>query len=187
MYKETNSDISQIVGLCLGTKLNNERMFRMAQQRFDETGSQLISPSLQQEQTRSQLSTGFRSVLSQIQILRAVGATLLSNLVPFSERVLAYLRKNMKANMEIYTLLLKIQTSIAQGMFASRQDSIHFEDVLGRNKYLPYNCFRHWDVFESMLRCEFKGLPEESKVLAGDYIITGSIIQGSRIEKNAWS
>ena len=34
---------------------------------------------------------------------------------------------------------------------------------LGRKKLLPYDYFCHWDVFDSMLRCEFNDLPGEAE------------------------
>lgn len=37
-----------------------------------------------------------------------------------------------------------------------------------------------------MLRCEFKGLPGEQKVLHGDFIIMNSRIHGMQISKEAW-
>ena len=88
--------------------------------------------------------------------------------------------------MEIYALLLKMQTSMPQRMYLSRQNSVHFEDVLGRKKLLPYDYFRHWDVFDSMLRCEFKGLPGEQKVIGGNYVLMNSQLHGVTIGKESW-
>ncbi len=186
VHKETNSNLSQVVGLCFGNMLNNEHRFIMAEYRYQQTETQLFSMEKQQAETQSKLSVGFRSVLSEVDTIRAIGRSLLSMLVPFSEKALEYLRTNVKANMEIYALLLRIQTSIPQGMFLSRQDSVHFEDVLGRKKFLPYDYFRHWDVFDSMLRCEFKGLPGEQKVIGGDYVLMNSQLRGVTIGKESW-
>ena len=49
-------------------------------------------------------------------------------------------------SLEIYKILLNIQASMPQEIFTTQQDSIFFEDVLGRTKYLPYEYFCHWDV-----------------------------------------
>ena len=144
--------------------LKHDPRFEMAGYEFPRTEKQMLSVEKQQAETQSQLSVGFRSVLQEVDVLSSMGHTFFSVLVPFSKKALEYLRKNMKANMKIYALLLKIQMSIPQGMFLSQQDSVHFEDVLGRKKLLPYDCFRHWDVFDAMLRCEFKNLPGEQKV-----------------------
>ena len=186
VHKENNSNLSQVVGLCFGNMLKNDHRFTMVENSFRRAEKQLLSVEEQQAGTQSQISTGFRSVLYEVDMIGAMGRSVLSMLVPFSEKALEYLRKNMKANMEIYALLLKIQTSIPQGIFASRQDSVHFEDVLGRKKLLPYDYFRHWDVFDSMLRCEFKDLPGEQKVIGGDYVLMDSQVQGVTIGKKAW-
>ena len=186
VHKETNSNLSQVVGLCFGNMLNNEHRFTMAECRFRQTEKQLLSVEQQQAETKSQLSVGFRSVLSEVNTICTIGRSLLSMLVPFSEKALEYLRKNVRANMEIYALLLKMQTSMPQRMYLSRQESVHFEDVLGRKKLLPYDYFRHWDVFDSMLRCEFKGLPGEQKVIGGAYVLMNSQLHGVTIRKESW-
>ena len=186
VHKENNSNLNQVVGLYFGNMLKNDHQFRLAEHRFRRAEKQLLSVEEQQAGTQSQISMGFRSVLCEVDMIGAMGRSFLSMLVPFPEKALEYLRKNMKANMEIYALLLKIQTSIPHGMFPSRQDSVHFEDVLGRKKLLPYDYFRHWDVFDSMLRCEFKDLPGEQKVIGGDYVLMDSQVQGVTIGKEAW-
>ena len=186
IHKENTSNLSQVVGLCFGNMLKDNHRFAMAEHGLRRTEKYLLSVEKQQAEIQSQLSVGFRSLLQEVDILGTIGCSFFSVLVPFSEKALEYLRKNMKANTEIYALLLKIQTSIPQGMFLSRQDSVHFEDVLGRKKLLPYDYFRHWDVFDSMLRCEFKDLPGEQKVAGGDYVLMDSQVQGVTIGKEAW-
>ena len=186
IHKENDSKLSQFVGLSFGDMLNKDHQFTMVEHRFQRAEKQLLSVEEQQAGTQSQISMGFRSVLDGLDMVGAMGRSILSVLVPFSEKAIEYLRKNMKANMEIYALLLKIQASIPQGMFISRQDSVHFEDVLGRKRDLAYDSFRHWDVFETMLRCEFKGFPGEEKVRGGNYILMDSQVQGVTIGKEAW-
>ena len=186
IHKENDSNLSQIVGLCFGDMLNKDHQFTMVEHGFQRAEKQLSSVEEQQAGTQSQISMGFRSVLDGLDMVGAMGRSILSVLVPFSEKAIEYLRKNMKANMEIYALLLKIQASIPQGMFISRQDSVHFEDVLGRKRDLAYDSFRHWDVFETMLRCEFEGFPGEEKVRGGNYILMDSQVQGVTIGKEAW-
>ncbi|KAB2101905.1 hypothetical protein AG0111_0g9556 [Alternaria gaisen] len=50
-------------------------------------------------------------------------------------------------------------------------DSIMFEDALGRIAHLPYVHFRHHTVFMARLRCEFKNVPGEKKVLLKQFRI----------------
>lgn len=65
--------------------------------------------------------------------------------------------------MEIYALLLKVQNSMPNRMLLPAQDAVHFEDVPGRTKDLPYVYFHHWGVIESTPRCEFRGFAWRTK------------------------
>lgn len=62
-------------------------------------------------------------------------------------------------NLELYRLLLQIQRDIPQTPTQLLPDNIKFEDALGRVKLLPYAWFRHWEVFEGLLKAEFKNMP----------------------------
>lgn len=105
---------------------------------------------------------------------------------PFSQKVLDYLRKNMITTMEIFSILTKLQADMPKGTKHSEEDSIIFEDVLGRTKNLPYIYFRYWGVFESMLRCEFQGLPGERKILAGQYVLMTIVPAIREIDTKDW-
>jgi len=167
-------------------KTSNERFLRVASLRSPHLQTQVASLKREQEEVRTEISLGFRAIFLHLRILCTIGQNLLNNLVPFSEIILEYLRMNITSNKEIYALLLKIQANIPNRLLIQHQDSIFFVDVLGRNKALPYEYFRHWDVFESMLRCDFKGLPGERRVGQGDYILTNSQMQGLQIRKDDW-
>jgi len=185
-HKEAISYTKELVEICCGMKTSNERSFQVASLRSHHIQTQVASLKREQEDVRTEISFGFHAIFLQLQMLCTIGQNLLSNLVPFSEIILEYLRKNITSNMEIYALLLKIQANIPNRLLIQHQDSIFFVDVLGRNKALPYEYFRHWDVFESMLRCDFKGLPGERRVAQGDYILTNSQMQGLQIRKDDW-
>ena len=92
----------------------------------------------------------------------------------------------MRANIEICSLLLSIQNSISRILPVAVEDSIHFTHVLGRTADLPYQYFRHWEVFESRLRCEFKGMPGENKILGGEYHLMNDSIPGLIINTDNW-
>ena len=119
-------------------------------------------------------------------MLQAVGESILNLLNPFSQKVISALKQNMGKNMEIFALLRKLQASMPNVVTVSEVNSIKFEDVLGRTKHLPYDCFRQWEVFGSMLRCEFKGLPGEQKVLKGEYVLINGMQEGLEIDKQTW-
>ena len=184
VQKDTYSSTRDIMGLCLGTTAGTERMFRSAQQRSQRIEDEMTSIRKQQNDIGSRMLDQFQSVFFHLRLVGMAGASVLGCLIPFSEKVLGYLRENMKANFEIYALLLKVQSSMPKQL--DNGDQIHFEDVLGRTKTLPYEYFRHWEVFESMLRCDFRGFPGEAKVLQGQYLLLDSTSQKEQIDRDAW-
>ena len=184
VQKDTYSSTRDIMGLCLGTTAATEGMFRSAQQRSQKIDDEMMSIRKQQNDIGSHMLDHFQSVFFHLRMVGVAGASVLGCLIPFSEKVLQYLRENMKANMEIYALLLRIQSSMPKQL--NNGDQIHFEDVLGRTKTLPYEYFRHWEVFESMLRCEFRGFPGEAKVLQGQYLLMNSTLANDQIDRDAW-
>lgn len=186
VHDESRSNLKELVGLCFGLKVGTEEIFTFIRNRSQRVDRQLLAITRQQQQTRSRISTGFQAVLYQLRLLRSIGATLLGNIIPFSEKVLKYLRRNLRINMEIYALLLQIHTNLPERVLVSPQDCISFEDVLGRVVDLPYAYFRHWDVLESMLRCEFSGLPGQQKVLKGDFILINNLLNNIQIDKDTW-
>ena len=173
VQKDTYSSTKDIMGLCLGATAGTERI-----------EDEMTSIRKQQNDISSHMLDHFRSVFFHLKMVGMAGASVLGCLIPFSEKVLRYLRENMKANIEIYALLLRIQSSMPKQL--NNGDQFHFEDVLGRTKNLPYEYFRHWEVFESMLRCEFRGFPGEAKVLQGQYLLLGSTLEKDQIDKDAW-
>jgi len=112
------------------------------------------------------------------QLLRAFGV--------FSLMTLQLLQQVLKTDLEIYALLRQIQNSIPCKPTLMMQDTIHFTDVLGRTQTLHYQWFKHWEVFESMLKCEFKGLPGEERVRLGQYHILNSKRKGFIIDRGRW-
>ena len=144
----------------------------------------LLKEADQHTDKLEQLDCQGQAVLRQTKSMRMAWTNLLGCLVPFSEKILRYLQENVKANMEIYALLLRMQSIMPQGV--GNGDKIYFVDVLGRTKALPYEYFHHWEVFESMLRCEFKGLPGEQKVLRNQYLLWSGLTSEGYIGSDTW-
>ena len=69
----------------------------------------------------------------------------------FSNGIQESLRFMMQSNWQIFQMLLKVQQSITQHPTALLQSNIKFEDVLGEYRELPYEYFRHWEVFKPFL------------------------------------
>ena len=104
----------------------------------------------------------------------------------FSVEVLRHLKSLTDFNIEIYLLLLRILNGISRPPTSLIADNIVFIDVLRRQHCLPYAYFRYWDVFESMLRSEFKNMPGYDKVLRGDYHIMRMDRSNQIIDKSQW-
>jgi hypothetical protein len=88
-----------------------------------------------------------------------------------------------------YALLRQVhllQSSISRDPALAIEDSIHFTDALGRTYHLQYQWFKHWDVFEPLLRCEFKALPGEKRVLSGHYYILNAKRKDMVIKQERW-
>ncbi|KAI3318289.1 hypothetical protein HD806DRAFT_549318 [Xylariaceae sp. AK1471] len=66
------------------------------------------------------------------------------------------------------------------------QLNIIFEDVLGRRHLLPFQYFRSWNTFQSMLEDNFKDCPGEEQVLLGDYRLTNVKRYDSILSKVNW-
>ncbi len=165
LQRDMHVNIREVVGLCFSAKAGTEQMFRSAHRRSDRLNDGMRSIRKEQEKTESQIISGFRSTFDQLRMISMIGASLLSNLVPFSGKILRYLRENMKNNLATYALLLKIQQEMPKQV--ANSDTIYFEDVLGRTENLPYVYFKHWEVLQSMIECHFKGVPGEKMVKHG--------------------
>ncbi|KAJ4375956.1 hypothetical protein N0V83_001235, partial [Neocucurbitaria cava] len=87
--------------------------------------------------------------------------------------------------MSLRTLAVQLLQTILRAPAFQAEDSVRFEDVLGRTKYLPYEYFRHIEVFDSYLQTQFKGLPGEQKVLQRRYLILHSGQNDNPITINA--
>jgi hypothetical protein len=62
----------------------------------------------------------------------------------------------MRSNVQMYTMLRTIHSSILRSPAHQLADSIQFEDVLGRTKALPYEYFRHVEVYSSCSKMRYK-------------------------------
>jgi hypothetical protein len=104
----------------------------------------------------------------------------------FSVAVLKLLRLVLRTDLETYALLREMHCTILRAPVFGNQDSIQFIDALGRTEPLPYQYFRHWDIFEAMLRCKFKQLPGEKLVEQGRYHLLDTKRKGLAIDRSRW-
>jgi len=63
-------------------------------------------------------------------------------------------------------------------------NSILFEDVLGRRKYLPIEFFQHYNVFNTFLRESFTGAPGQRYVFNQQYRLNDS--RNELVDSTTW-
>lgn len=96
--------------------------------RFDEIGDKI-------EDTKTSVMS-LRSAWEQI--LRSVGT--------FPREMRELLQNIVRANWQMYQVLLSIQQSTSRSPTGLLESNIRFEDALGECRELPYEYFRHWEV-----------------------------------------
>jgi hypothetical protein len=147
-----NEKVSCLVQVCVGSKIGVEDFRKLAISQHADTRQQLYRVERSQNETlvtSQAISTNLTSLEAVVkQLLRVFGL--------FSIAALKPLQSILKTDLEIYALLRQVRNRIPQEPCSAREDTFGFSDVLGRTQRLQYQWFKHWDVFESMLKCEFK-------------------------------
>jgi len=103
-----------------------------------------------------------------------------------SVAILKLLGLVVRKDLKMYALLKELHGTILRAPVFGNQDYIQFTDALGRTGPLPYQYFRHWDIFEAMLRCEFKQLPGEKLVAQGRYHLLNAKRKDLVIDQSRW-
>jgi len=170
-----NTTLRTTKGLVNGIAKEQKRHGRYMKRTLDDAAGTLRNVS---ESTAAMNATvmGFRDLGTQL--LQLVSA--------LPRQVRETLEQVVKSNLEMYAMLRNIQTSLSRSPGYSSADTFRFEDVLGRSRTLPYEYFRHIDVFRAFLRTEFRGLPGEQQVLTKQYTIMDTRNDDVSIEDDAW-
>ena len=174
--------VSRLVQICVGTKIGVEDFRKLTISVHSDTRRQLDRVERRQYET---LVTS-QAISTNLSSLEAVVKQLLRVFGFFSVGALKLLQSILKTDLEIYALLRQVQNRIPQEPCSAREDTFRFVDALVRTQQLQYQWFKHWDVFESMLKCEFKRLPGESRVLQGDYHILNAKRKDQIISRERW-
>ena len=205
-------NVSRLVEICTGTQLDVRKIQQVVRRQYGSINIRLARVEWQHQQQLISSSRGygtFRNQLARIErtqrravkmiptsaqaITLCVGKLkmIMEQLVhmfgEFSVETLRTLNQVLRTNLEIYALLRRVQDQLPRGPGPELQDCIHFKDALGRTRNLQYEWFRHWEVFESMLRCDFSSLPGEALVLTGRYHLMRGTQQSRIISKEEWN
>ena len=78
--------------------------------------------------------------------LRSTGEQILHCLRTFPQEMRGMLENIIRANWQMYQILLNIQQRTDRSPTGLLESNIRFEDALGDYRELPYEFFRHWEV-----------------------------------------
>ncbi|KIW13997.1 hypothetical protein PV08_06778 [Exophiala spinifera] len=152
---------------------------KQLQNDFDGNTQQIVSKLDEANESNASMT---RVVTSLTQSLTRALATVAS----MPQEVRDMLRRIAVSNFAMYGMLRTIQDHLSRSPCLRVQDSIMFEDALGRSKLLPYEYFQHFDMVDSFLRHHFKGLPGQSFVSLGAYALFNMQSGGSEIVPAQW-
>jgi hypothetical protein len=181
-----NQNASRLVQICTGTRVDVEDFRRLVKVQHNDIKQLLQRISCRQNQGIEVMFQTSQQVVLHVTRLESIVGQLVRLFGSFSVAALRMLQQILRSNLEIYALLHQVLNSIPRGPMLAIQDSIHFTDALGRTHYLPYQWFKDWDVFESMLKCKFRNFPGEKRVLRGEYHILEANRRGFNIDPQKW-
>ena len=105
----------------------------------------------------------------------------------FSLEAWCQLRKLLDVDLQIYATLRRLQGRLYLPLVLAMDDCFYFVDALGRGRYLSYQLCRHWEVFTTFLRCDFRGLPGDVYVQRNQFRILNVRIRGQIIDESTWN
>jgi hypothetical protein len=167
---------NELLKICAGLRTGFKRLERHAWRTSKDLSTRnLLAARQNKAKLRSTVET--RSLIQQ----------LFQQFAGFSVEVIRYLTSLHSRNMEIYDVVMRLQTNMSMSTLGTTSDDITFTDALNRKRNLPCTYFRHYEVFEAMLKCEFRDIPGLQKVEAGFYLIMNSNAPGLFIIRDDWS
>jgi hypothetical protein len=180
-----NRSVNRLLLICSGTKVGVED-FRLTINEQHVEVKTALSALGRVEQKQEQSYQQMVLVDARAERLEALLKQLIRVFGQFSAVALQLIQRLLRTDIEIYAILRQLQSRLPPTPTCSMQDSIHFTDALGRTQQLPYQWFKHWDVFESMLKCEFKNLPGERRVLKRQFRILNTRNPNLFIDEAKW-
>jgi hypothetical protein len=112
------------------------------------------------------------------EILRAINT--------FTSTASQILQQALTTNLEIYSILRQLQTTISRGPTVPIEDCFRFTDAFGRNIDLPHQWFKHWEIFEARIRVSLKDMPGEQRARCGQYHVLNKRGANDIIGKHRW-
>jgi hypothetical protein len=180
------NSISRLVQICTGIEVGVEDFRSLVKSQHTDIRRHLNRMEQRQNNGLLIISSTSRDIISHVSRMESVLRQLVHLFGGFSIAALKLLQSILRTNLEIYALLRQIQSNLPRGPTRAIEDTFRFTDALGRTRELQYQWFKHWEVFESMLKCEFKRLPGVQRVLRGHYHILNAKRKSIIISPDQW-
>ena len=182
----TAGHLSRLVEICAGVSIGVKDFRCTLQNHFSRVEQRLERIEELQCQTLTSIPTATQRIRVYIDRIVDILRPLLGAFQEFSAEALELLKRMLKTNLEIHALLLRLHGQIPQSLRMPTHTLFYFQDVLDREHELPYDWFRHWDIFAAMLKHTFRGLPGEEYVSQNRYYLRRSGRDHRRIHPRTW-
>lgn len=182
----TAGQLSRLVEICAGVSIGVKDFRCTLQSHYPRVDQRLERIEELQCQTLTSIPTAIQSITTYVDRIVNILRPLLGVFQEFSVDALELLKRMLQTNLEVHALLLRMQGQVPQTPRMPIHTLFYFRDVLDREHELPYEWFRHWDIFAAMLKLTFRGLPGEEYVSQNRYYLRRSGHDHRRIRPGTW-
>ena len=182
----TAGQISRLVQICAGLSFGVKDFRCTLQNHCPRVEQRLKRIEELQCQTLTSIPTATQQIAAYIDRVMDILRPLLGAFQVFSAEALELLKKLLQTGLETHALVLRLQEQIPQSPRMPTRTLFYFQDVLGREHELPYDWFKHWDIFAAMLKHTFKGLPGEKYISQNRYYLRRSGLGHRRLGPGTW-
>ena len=183
----TAGQISRLVEICAGVSVGVKDFRCTLQNHYPRVEQRLERIEGLQCQTLASIPTTTQQIAACVDRIMNILRPLFGAFQVFSADALELLKKLLQTNLETHALLLRLQEQIPQRLRMPTHTLFYFQDVLGREHELPYDWFKHWDIFAAMLKHTFKGLPGEKYISQNRYYLRRSGLDHRRLGPGTWN
>ena len=182
----TAGQLSRLVEICAGVSVGVKDFRCTLQNHYPRVEQRLERIEELQCRTPTSIPTATRHIATYVDRIMSILKSLLGAFQAFSAEALELLKKLLQTNLETRALVLRLQGQIPQSLRMPTHTLFYFQDVLGREHELPYEWFKHWDIFAAMLEHTFRGLPGEEYVIQNRYCLRRSGVGHRRLSPGTW-
>lgn len=182
----TEGQLSRLVEICAGVSVGVKDFRCTLQNHYARVDQRLERIEELQCQTLTSIPTATQRIAAYVDRIIGILRSLLGAFQVFSAEALDLLKKLLQTNLETHALLLRLQEQIPQSLKMPTQTLFYFQDVLGQEHELPYDWFKHWDIFVAMLKYTFIGLRGEWYISQNQYYLRKSGLDHRRIRPDTW-